>query len=181
MYISVGYICSHRVFCMDHMRSRDKMRIRSYRSSDAKAMAELFYETVHTVNRADYTKEQAVAWAPRERDLEAWDRSFREHYTCVAEEAGQIIGFGDMAPSGYLDRLYVHKEHQREGVGSQICDRLEQWKAFPRITVHASITARLFFEKRGYRVLTSQTVERSGVKMVNFVMEKKLEYDGKGY
>ena len=169
------------------------MRIRSYRSSDAKAMAELFYETVHTVNRADYTKEQAEAWAPRERDLEAWDRSFREHYTCVAEEAGQIIGFGDMAPSGYLDRLYVHKDYQKKGIAAAICDRLERGirkrAAFRTetdgnarqaegervgltFTTHASITARPFFEKRGYVVKKEQQVERHGILLTNFVMER---------
>ena len=41
-----------------------------------------------------------------------------------------------------------------------------------KITVHASITARPFFEKRGYRLVRSQTVERRGVQMQNFHMEK---------
>ena len=42
----------------------------------------------------------------------------------------------------------------------------------PKITVHASITARTFFEKRGYRVLREQQVERQGVLLTNYEMEK---------
>ena len=40
------------------------MEIRRYRSSDARGTAQLFYNTVHTVNGADYAPEQLNAWAP---------------------------------------------------------------------------------------------------------------------
>ena len=37
---------------------------------------------------------------------------------------------------------------------------------------HASITARPFFEKRGYQVLRAQQVERRGILLTNYIMEK---------
>lgn len=148
------------------------MNIRPYRSSDCPALAELFYETVHTVNAAHYTPDQLDAWADGKVDLEAWDSSFREHYTLVAEEEGKIIGFADIAVDGYLDRLYVHRLHQRQGIAAALCDRLEQ-TVKGSIVTHASITARPFFEARGYRVVKQQQVERHGVLLTNFVMEKQ--------
>lgn len=30
-------------------------------------------------------------------------------------ENGVIVGFGDMSPNGYPDRLYVHRDFQRRG------------------------------------------------------------------
>lgn len=36
----------------------------------------------------------------------------------------------------------------------------------------SSITAKPFFEKRGYIVIKEQTVERFGVELRNYVMEK---------
>lgn len=44
--------------------------------------------------------------------------------------------------------------------------------AAPRLWVQASLTARPFFEGRGYRVVKAQQVERRGVLLPNFVMEK---------
>ena len=44
-------------------------------------MAELFYQTVHSVNAKDYTKEQLDAWAIGEVDLQAWGKSFWAHKT----------------------------------------------------------------------------------------------------
>lgn len=87
------------------------MFIRKYESTDCKELAELFYNTVHTINAKDYTKEQLDAWASGQVDLEKWDQSFQEHFTVVAVENGIIVGFGDIDTTGYLDRLYIHKNN----------------------------------------------------------------------
>lgn len=147
------------------------MIIREYQPSDCEELAQLFFDTVHTVNAEDYTKEQLCAWASGRVDLEQWNRSFLLHYTLVAVEDGKIVGFGDIDPLGYLDRLYVHKDYQRKGVASALCDRLEQ-AARDRIFSHVSITARPFFESRGYKPVKMQQVERQGVLLTNFIMEK---------
>lgn len=70
------------------------MIIREYKPSDCEILAKLFYDTVHLVNIKDYTEEQVSAWATGEVDLTAWNDSFLEHYTVVAEEDGVIVGFG---------------------------------------------------------------------------------------
>ena len=151
------------------------MKLRIYESSDCEEMTKLFYDTVHTVNAADYRQEQLDVWATGQVDLDAWDASFREHYTVVAEFGDRIIGFGDIDSTGYLDRLYVHKDHQREGVGRAICDVLENAFDVDLITTHASITAKSFFESCGYRVVKAQQVLRGGIALTNFVMEKELK------
>lgn len=152
-----------------------KIEIRRYQSSDLKEIETLFYQTVHRVNRADYREEQLDAWADGRIDENAWDRSFQEHITLVAVKDGRIAGFGDMDRTGYLDRLYVHWEEQRKGIASALCDRLEQEAESERFVTHASITAKPFFEKRGYRVVKEQEVIRKGVALTNYVMEKQTD------
>lgn len=148
------------------------MILRRYRSADCEEMAKLFYDTVHEVNIRDYTVEQVNAWADGNVDLAAWDKSFTEHYTVVAEENGVIVGFGDITEGGYLDRLYVHKDYQRKGIATAICDKLESYPDTDELTVHASITAKPFFISRGYTVVKEQEVVRRGVVLTNFVMKK---------
>lgn len=148
------------------------MEIRMYQPSDCESMAKLFYQTVHTVNAKDYTQEQLRAWATGTVDLEAWNRSFQDHFSLVAVENGRIVGFGDITRNGYLDRLYVHSDFQGKGVATALCDRLEQ-AVQGTIETHASITARPFFEKRGYKTLQEQSVERHGVWLTNYVMRKE--------
>ena len=149
------------------------MKLRPYESGDCPALARLFYDTVHTVNGRDYTPEQLAAWADGQVDLSAWYTSFQSNHTLVTEEDAEIIGFSDMDSSGYLDRLYVHKDRQSQGVASALCDALEDACPAAVFTTHASLTARPFFEGRGYRVLRRQTVIRHGVALDNYVMEKR--------
>lgn len=148
------------------------MVIRKYRSSDCGQLAELFYQTVHAVNARDYTKGQLDVWASGCVDLEKWNQSFLEHHTVVAVKDYVIAGFGDIDESGYLDRLYVHKDYQNQGIATAICDELEQNVRADKITTHASITAKPFFEHRGYKVVREQQVIRGGIPLTNFIMEK---------
>ena len=100
-----------------------------------------------------------------------WDKSFEKNYTLVAVSEGILVGFGDIDEKGYLDRLFVHKDYQKKGIATAICDRLEN-AVNCDITTHASITAKPFFEKRGYVLVKEQQVERRGVLLKNYVMKK---------
>lgn len=73
---------------------------------------------------------------------------------------------------GYLDHLYVHPKYQHCGVASRLCDELEHSCQTNNYQVHASICAKPFFENRGYHVVQKQEVERLGVILTNYKMEK---------
>lgn len=148
------------------------MVIREYRQRDLDDIIRLFYDTVHTVCREDYTDEQLDAWADGQADYDRWHESFTKHLTLVAEENGVIVGFGDMDKTGYLDRLYVHVNWQRRKVATALCDELEKRVDAEKLTAYVSITARPFFENRGYRVIKENAVTRKGVIMKNYFMEK---------
>ena len=111
------------------------MKIRKYAPTDCESIYKLFCDTVRNVNSKDYTPEQIDAWADGKADLKKWDESFR-----ATVERCVIVGFGDIDKTGYLDRLYVHKDYQRRAVASAICDVLEN-SVNGTITTHASITA----------------------------------------
>lgn len=136
------------------------MILRTYTTDDFESVRELFSETILTVNAADYTKEQLVVWAGLEPRLNG--------LILIAEIDGAIVGFGSILSSGVLDLLYVHKDFQRRGVATALCDELE--KGFPSVRTYASVTAKPFFERRGYTVVKEQEVERSGVKLKNYEM-----------
>ena len=81
------------------------MSIRRYESRDCNDIINLFYNTVHTINSKDYTKDELEAWAPKDLDLSLWDKSFLKNYTIVFILDNTIVGFGDINEDGYLDRL----------------------------------------------------------------------------
>ena len=103
--------------------------------------------------------------------IEKWNQSLQEHFSIVAVDNEIIVGFRDIDKDGYLDRLFVHADYQGKRIATTICNQLEQ-AVVGKIITHASITAKPFFEKRGYKIIKKQEVERQGIFLTNFVMEK---------
>jgi putative acetyltransferase len=151
--------------------------IRDYEAGDAPEIVRLFFETVRSVNRADYSDEQLEAWAPGVPDPEEWHARMAGRRTLVAEEGGEVVGFAELEYDGRLDMLYVRKDAVGRGVGRQLYEAVERearGQGLGWIFTEASITARPFFEQQGFRVVREQMVSRRGVSMTNFVMEKEL-------
>ena len=157
----------------------------NYHDDDLEEILQLFYETVHSVNAQDYSQAQLEAWAPlamQPVSVAAWQQSLRNNKTYIARAHHQIVGFGDMTMEGYLDRLYVHKDF-----GVRDCIRLSRFTRSGRkklglthISTDASLTARPFFERKGYQIMQTQTVERQGISLTNVSMVKRFidEKDG---
>ncbi|OSB08489.1 GNAT family N-acetyltransferase [Paraclostridium bifermentans] len=153
------------------------MNVRNFKNEDIESVLKLFYDTVHNINSKDYAKEQLKAWAPKELDKLKWIESLNKNYSLVVEEDTQIIGFGDIDSTGYLDRLYVHKNHQGKKVASNLITELENYvfnKGVKSIITDASITAKPFFENKGYKVIKEQQVELRGQVFTNFKMIKNI-------
>lgn len=154
------------------------MKIRKYKKSDCAEICKLFFETVHSVNALDYSADGINAWAPADMDQLAWRDSLASNHALVAEENGEILGLGDITSDGYLDRLYVHKDHQRNGIASLILESLETHatsNGISRIETHSSKTALAFFLSKGYVVLRENIVKRKGANLANYIMGKHYE------
>lgn len=152
--------------------------IRKLEKSDIAACINLFRETVHFINAKDYSHEQLEIWAPKTIDPEnQWWLTLLENIALVAVMNNEIVGFTDLSNEGYLDRLFVHKEHQRKGIAKALINELERLavqRSITEITTEASITAKPFFAAMGYQVVKEQQKEHKGIKFINFVMRKKI-------
>ena len=148
------------------------MVIRPYRTDDCATLAQIYYDTIHTVNAADYTPAQLDAWASGNVDLNVWNEYFLARHSFVAELGGKLVGFADMDDSGYLGRLYVHHRHQGMGIGKALYEAAEKAVDVPKYTLHSSVTAKPFYEKLGYRTVEMRQMPRKDQFITIFVMEK---------
>lgn len=153
------------------------MIVRRATPEDAPCLLRLFYGTVHAVNSRDYSQEQVDAWAPPDMSKENWRRRQETRTTFVAEQDGQIVGFAELGPDGHIDGFYTHKDHQGQGAGTRLLEAIVAEAAqagVQRLFAEVSITARPFFERRGFRVVRPQEFEHRGVMFRNYIMERLL-------
>lgn len=152
--------------------------IRIARLSDAFELKNLFQDTVLTINKQDYSKEEVEDWASCGNDLSPIKEMIRTHYfIVVTNRESQIVGFSSITPQGYLHSMFVHKDFQGKGIATILLNEIERYATTTgiiRITSEVSLTARPFFEKRGYIVEKEQKRKANLLHLTNFWMAKGL-------
>lgn len=157
------------------------MNFRKATISDLKEMQELYIETIKHVCKDDYNPAQIDAWISGVDNTERWIEVINTQFVLLAIIQNKIAGFGTLKDGNYIDFFYVHKEYQRQGIADKILTELElEAKRYPdtseqkTITSDVSITAKSFFEKKGFIVKAEQRNIRLGVELINYKMEKDL-------
>ncbi len=156
---------------------KNKIQVRRYQDGDAKFLSQIYYNTIHTVNAKDYTKEQLDAWAPWSsvQDYSGWKEKLEKIRPFIALIEDTIVGFAEFEPNGHIDCFYVHHEFQNFGIGTVLMHEIEKEakdRALSRVYAEVSITAKPFFTSKGFQVVKQQTAKIRDVELVNFVMEK---------
>lgn len=90
------------------------MKIRPYKPSDYKDVADIFQETVHSVCSNDYTPKELEAWAPSPINYDKWQKRLLSKMPLLAVINNKIVGFAEIENDGHIDCFYVHKDHQRQ-------------------------------------------------------------------
>jgi putative acetyltransferase len=151
--------------------------VRRYHPNDVASLIALFRDTVRRINARDYSDQHAEAWAPDNIDTQQWMRRFDNKAVRVAELDGSPVGFVEIARDGQIGMLYVHADHQGEGIASALIRTVEAWardRGLARLFTEATITARPFFEHRGFHVIAPQRVVRRALEYINYRMDKLL-------
>ncbi|MBX5161084.1 MULTISPECIES: GNAT family N-acetyltransferase [unclassified Rhizobium] len=135
----------------------DRILIRPYTPGDVDATIDIFLRAIREVSSKDYSPAEIEAWAKVE-DCSRWAERRISRPAWIAEFDGKPAGFSDLTGDGCLDMMFVHPDFQGLGFG--------------RIYTEASRTARPFFERKGFWVVTKQIVAKRGQSLENFLMEK---------
>lgn len=159
----------------------NQIKLRTAVFEDIPAIVEMYRATVHTVNAADYTPAQLKVWADGAVNYPRWEKAIKDQYFILAEIDGKLAGFSSIAKDGYLDFMYVSRDHQRCGVARTLLNEIERkaWEQKnPEIYSHVSKTARGFFLKMGYEHREDIRDVYKGELFINALMMKRIQHAG---
>lgn len=150
--------------------------IRPARLPDITELKNLFQNTVLTINRQNYSQEECEDWASCGNDISRMKEIINTHFFIVAiDPQKQIVGFSSITPHGYLHYMFVHKDFQRMGIATLLLNEIERYAdktGIKRIESEVSLTARTFFEKKGFIVEKVQKRKANKLFLTNFKMAK---------
>ena len=153
------------------------MKIRLATTADAAQLAAIYYNTIRRVSASDYAPEQIEAWAPKLPGTAEWRARMASCSNFVGDDEGTIAGFAELEDDGHIDCFYGHHAYQRQGVGTLVLEKLEnvaRSRGIRRLHLESSLTARPFFEARGFVVVERRDIVVRGVTLENYAMEKML-------
>ncbi|CDF80243.1 acetyltransferase [Formosa agariphila KMM 3901] len=151
--------------------------IRQATETDLPEITALFRNTIIHINSKHYNEKQIETWASGADETDLWLERIRDFYFIVAENETEIVGFSYLKKGYYLDGLFVHKDHQREGIASALLRTIESQvmvEEYPEIRSDVSKTALPFFENKYYDIIKKQKKNVKGVVFENYIVKKTL-------
>nr|WP_295921880.1 GNAT family N-acetyltransferase [uncultured Dyadobacter sp.] len=151
--------------------------LRTAQIHDLETLQSLYQQTIEDSCQSDYDERQRKAWRQGVENKQRWISALENQYFLIAEMNGQLAGFGSLRDDNYVDLMYTGKDFQRMGVARRIYEHLES-KALASgtlvISADVSKTARRFFEKQGFILVSENLNVIGGVDIVNYSMQKIL-------
>ena len=158
------------------------MKIRRFSNGDEISLFSVFLSSVHTLASHYYTQEQIDAWAPTDIDPEQWANHMKELRPFVVEVDGEIAGYADVQPNGYIDHFFVSGTYPRQGVGTLLMNRIHEearQRGMGELTSNVSKAAEAFFLRHGFHVVERGFPVCRGVTLQNALMRKHLTEQSK--
>lgn len=151
-------------------------RLRRAEEADVPALAAIYRESVEALGPPAYAAEQVAVWAAFASDP-AFGRRVVSGRAWIAEAEGRPAAFAVLDPGDHLSLLYCSSRYARLGAGGMLVDAASaEAAALGAAVLHleASRVGRPFFERKGFRVLEREEVERGGVRFERFRMARLL-------
>lgn len=152
------------------------MYIRFAKDQDLAAIVRFHRQTIRQVNSKDYPPEMIKVWSARP-SAKKLRSSADQCKRWVAVEDGKIVGYCDHNLQGEFWGLYIHKDYIGQGIGSRLLKTAEQSlqkMGFKKINIEASITAKNFYRKHGYKVIRKTTHRMGTIDLPIYVMTKRI-------
>ena len=151
--------------------------MRRARLSDAAELARLHRATIRHVLSKDYKPDVIAVWSSR-TSAKKFRASHLTHIRHVVVDGKKIVGFADIGKDGQFGAVYVHKDYIGKGVGSMLIRKIEELgriMGVKKFEFEGSVTAKLFYEKHGYKAL-KKAIHIVGGKlpMPVYIMRKML-------
>ncbi|MFK7831769.1 MAG: GNAT family N-acetyltransferase [Winogradskyella sp.] len=154
---------------------KNQIEIRTATLEDIPEITSIFRDTITHINSKHYSEKQIMIWASGADAIETWEERISKLYFIVAKIENIIVGFAYLKNGNYFDGLFVHKDYQRQGIGSKLLRIIESqvmMNDFEVIKSDVSKTALPFFDNKYYDVIKKQKKTVKGVVFENYLVEK---------
>lgn len=147
------------------------MQIKTATIQDAEEIHHIHTNAVKFNCKNFYTENQITIWL-KNRSPEGYHKGIKNGEMFIAEENGEIAGFGHAIP-GQIAAVFVDPAFQGKGVGKLLLEhglKLALQEKQP-VMVESSLNAENFYKRNGFIKIREDFCIRNGIKLPIIIME----------
>ncbi|MGB8226626.1 MAG: GNAT family N-acetyltransferase [Sedimentisphaerales bacterium] len=158
------------------MLEKNKLKIRKFKSSDLDAVRDLIHKTID-INYPRVYSAEAIKYFKDYHNNKNILKAAKEGYTVVLEKGNRLIGTATLI-DGYITRVFVNPEFQKQGLGKLLMKKLEAkalLAGIRTVKLDSSLPAKKFYDSLDYKTIKKTFVKvENGKKLDYYKMEKRL-------
>ncbi len=166
----------------EYIKEKDEILIRRARRLDAAGIIKSHITSIRDICSKDYNKKQIEAWSGIDFKEEVWHKSIETDHVWVLDNGEEVLGFGHLKfhdkNKSEIHGLYFSPEVIGKDLGHKLVNVMKSFsssKGRNHIVLSATITAKDFYEKAGFRPESkSKSISINGEQVDCYKMEMRL-------
>ncbi|MCB0495578.1 MAG: GNAT family N-acetyltransferase [Cyclobacteriaceae bacterium] len=151
--------------------------LRNAALNDVPILQEMVCQTITEICAKDYSKRQIEVWVYAVKNSEKWQNRVKDQQMRIAQIDGRIVGVASLKDNCYIDLMYVAKDFQNLGIANRLLQDITLIAIennTKKLESDVSITAKGYFESKGFKVVRENRNMLNGTELINFRMEKDI-------
>ena len=154
------------------------MNLRQITSKDQVELKKVYFDSIQSINKEIYSKEQKRAWSSQAWENPNFDKSIINGDGWLINYKENIIAFASRFPKNRISLFYCRGKYQRKGYGAKLLYKIEDEamkEDLKFLTTEASLISYRLFLKHNWEIVRKEKIIINNIFFERYKMIKILK------
>ena len=153
------------------------MNLRQITSKDQVDLKKVYFDSIQSINKAIYSKEQKMAWASQAWENPNFIKTIINGKGWLISDKEKIIAFASRFPKNKISLFYCRGEYQKQGYGARLLNKIEDEaikEDLEFLSTEASLLSFRLFLKHNWQIERKEKIIINNIIFERYKMIKIL-------
>ena len=154
------------------------MNLKQITSKDQVELKKVYFDSIQSINKEIYSKEQKRAWSSQAWENPNFDKSIINGDGWLINYKENIIAFASRFPKNRISLFYCRGKYQRKGYGAKLLYKIEDEamkEDLKFLTTEASLISYRLFLKHNWEIVRKEKIIINNIFFERYKMIKILK------
>ena len=153
------------------------MNLKQITSKDQVELKKVYFDSIQSINKAIYSKEQKMAWASQAWENPNFIKTIINGKGWLISDKEKIIAFASRFPKNKISLFYCRGKYQRQGYGARLLNKIEDEaikEDLEFLSTEASLLSFRLFLKHNWQIERKEKIIINNIIFERYKMIKIL-------